>query len=98
MAPIGQTGALTDTERFMFETTGYLVIPDALTPAETDACLEAAHRAHGAYPEGEWRQLGHLYETEPAIEHLIDHPAILPKRPGLLGAAFVSPNSPRALP
>ena len=49
------------------------------TPDETAACLEASRRAHAPYPRGEWRQLGHLYESEPAIEALIDHPSVLPK-------------------
>ena len=69
----------------MFDTIGYLVIPGALSPAETEACLEASRRAHAAYPRGQWRQLGHLYETEPAIEQLIDHPAVLPKVRALMG-------------
>ena len=50
------------------DTFGYLVIPDALTPAETAECLAASKRAHATYPQSQWRQLGHLYETEPAIE------------------------------
>ena len=55
----------------MFETCGYLVIPDAWSPAETQACLEAIERSHAPFPKGMWRQLGHTYETEPAIENLI---------------------------
>jgi ectoine hydroxylase len=93
MAPIGQPGALTDIERFMFEVTGYLVIPNALTAEETDACLEAAQRAHAAYPAGEWRQIGHLYETEPAIADLIDHPSMLPKVRALMGDYFILQSS-----
>jgi ectoine hydroxylase len=89
IAPIAQPGPLTERERFMFESTGYLVIPGALTPDETAACLEASRRAHAPYPRGEWRQLGHLYESEPAIEALIDHPSVLPKVRGLLGDYFI---------
>ena len=89
MAPIGKPGQLTDEERFMFETTGYLVIPDALSPQEVDDCLSAAKRAHSPYPKGEWRQLGHLYEAEPAIEALLDHPSILPKVRALMGDYFI---------
>ena len=89
MAPIGQPGEMTETERFMFEAMGYLVISSALTPAETEACLEAARRAHAPYPKGEWRQLGHLYETEPAIEHLLDHPSVLAKVRAVLGDYFI---------
>ena len=53
MAPIAQPGQMTESERFMFDTFGYLVIPDALTLAETEACLAASRRAHAPYPHGE---------------------------------------------
>ncbi|MCL4506302.1 MAG: phytanoyl-CoA dioxygenase family protein [Chloroflexi bacterium] len=89
MAPVAKPGPMTEEERFMFDSTGYLVIPDALTPGEVEACLAAARRAHAPYPQGEWRQLGHLYETEPAIEALMDHPSILPKVRALLGDYFI---------
>ena len=89
MVPIAQPGAMTASERFMFDTFGYLVIPHALTPDETAECLAASRRAHAPYPQGQWRQLGHLYESEPAIEALIDHPAILPKIRALLGDYFI---------
>jgi hypothetical protein len=91
MTPIAQPGAMTDAERFMFESTGYLVIPGALSEAETAACLEAGRRAHGR--PGEWRQIGHLYETEPAIEALLDHPSVLPKVRALLGDYFIIQSS-----
>ena len=93
MIPIGQPGPLTERERFMFESFGYLVIPGALSEQETADCLEASRRAHAPYPRGEWRQLGHLYESEPAIERLIDHPAILPKVRALLGDYFILQSS-----
>ena len=89
MEPSAKPGPLTEEERFIFETFGYLIIPDALTPDETAACLEAAKRVHAPYPAGEWRQLGHTYETEPAIEHLIDHPSVFPKVRTLLGDYFI---------
>ncbi len=89
MAPIGKPGPLTERERFMFESSGYLLIPGALSPAEVQACLEAAHRAHEPLGTKEWRQIGHLYETEPAIEALIDHPSILPKVRALMGDYFI---------
>src|SRR5438876_7085648 len=79
MIPLGKPGPMTERERFMFDTAGYLVIPDVLTPAEVETCLEAARRAHAPYPQDEWRQLGAVYEQEPAVERLIDHPALLPK-------------------
>ncbi len=89
MEPIAKPGPLTDEERFMFETCGYLVIPDALSVDETQACLDAAKRVHAPFPKGEWRQLGHTYEVEPAIENLIDHPSILHKVRALLGDYFI---------
>ena len=42
MAPIAQPGPLTERERFMFEATGYLVIPNALSQEEAAACLDAS--------------------------------------------------------
>lgn len=88
MVPLAQPGELTEVERFMFDTMGYLVIPNALTSDETEACLEASRRAHEA-EEGAWRQIGHLYESEPAIENLLDHRSVLPKIRALLGDYFI---------
>ena len=89
LEPIAKPGPLTEEERFMFETFGYLIIPDALSPAEVAACLDASQRAHAPYPKGEWRQLGHLYETEPAIEALIDHPSAFAKVRAIMGDYFI---------
>jgi ectoine hydroxylase len=91
--PIARPGPLTEQERFLFDVTGYLVIPDALTPAEVEACLEAARRAHAPYPANEWRQLGAVYEQEPAMEPLIDHPSVFPKVRALLGDYFILQSS-----
>jgi ectoine hydroxylase len=93
MIPLASPGPLTDEERFMFDVFGYLVIPDALSPAENQACLDASVRAHNALPEGEWRQIGHLYETEPAIETLIDHPALIEKIRAIMGDYFFLQSS-----
>jgi len=93
MIPLAQPGPMTDRERFMFDVAGYLLIPGALTPEEVDACLEASQRAHAAYPPDKWRQLGALYEREPAIEPLIDHPSVLPKARALLGDYFIVQSS-----
>jgi ectoine hydroxylase len=92
-APLGQPGPLTDLERFVFDTAGYLVIPGALSPEETAACLEASKRAHAPYPKGEWRQLGNIFEQEAAIESLIDHPSVFPKVRALLGDRFILQSS-----
>jgi hypothetical protein len=50
MIPIAAPGAMTERERFMFDTFGYLVIPDALSASEVAGVLEASRRAHSAYP------------------------------------------------
>jgi ectoine hydroxylase len=89
MPPLAQPGPLTDRERFIFEATGYLVIPNALSPDEVDACLAASRRAHEPLGTGKWRQLGHLHESEPAIEALLDHPSVLEKVRALLGDYFI---------
>jgi hypothetical protein len=88
MAPIGQPGPL--SERFMFETYRYLVIQGALSLGEAAGCLEASRRAHTPLRTGEWRQIGHLHESELAIESLPDHPLVLPKVWALLSDYFVT--------
>ncbi|HZO87389.1 MAG TPA: phytanoyl-CoA dioxygenase family protein [Chthonomonadaceae bacterium] len=93
MIPIAKPGPMTEEERFLFDVAGYLVIPDALTPEEVAACLEAARRSHAPYPKDEWRQLGAVYEQEPAVEKLIDHPSILPKARALFGDYFILQSS-----
>lgn len=93
MMPLGRPGPMTELERFQFDTAGYLVIPGALSPEETEACREAAERLHADHPKGEWRQLGATYEQEPAIEHLMDHPSVLPKVRALLGDHFILQSS-----
>lgn len=93
MMPRGEPGPMTEMERFQFDTAGYLVIPGALSPEETAACLEAARRLHAAHPAGQWRQLGATYEQEPAMEQLMDHPSVLPKVRALLGDFFILQSS-----
>jgi ectoine hydroxylase len=92
-SPTGAPGPLTEMERFLFDTCGYLVIPGALSAQETQDCLEASLRMHAPYPKGEWRQIGNAFETEAAIENLIDHPSILPKVRALLGNHFILQSS-----
>lgn len=91
--PIAQPGPLTDRERFLFDVAGFLVIPDALTPEEVKGLLAAAKRAHAPFPPEEWRQLGAVYEQEPAVEPLIDHPSVFPKVRALLGDYFILQSS-----
>lgn len=87
--PVAQPGPLTDMERFIFESYGYFLIEGVLSEAECDEVLAASRRLHHDTPPGTWRQIGRGFETEPAIENLIDHPAVLPKIRGLLGDRFV---------
>src|SRR5689334_20211466 len=93
MTPLAKPGPLTDAERFLFDVTGYLVIPGALSAAEVEGCLEAARRLHAPHGFDNWRQLGAAYESEPAIEPLIDHPSVLPKARALLGDYFILQSS-----
>jgi ectoine hydroxylase len=93
MIPYGQPGPLTDMERFVFDSLGYLVIPDALTADETSAALEACQRVHSEHPDDEWRQLGATFENEPALENIVDHPSILPKARALYGDKFILQSS-----
>src|SRR6266536_3191204 len=88
LSPLAQPGKMTEMERFIFECWGYLIIPDVLTEAETDEALEAAKRVHGSKPAEKFRQIGRGFETEPALENLIDQPAVLPKVRALLGDKF----------
>jgi ectoine hydroxylase len=89
----GIPGPFTERERFLFDVAGYLVIPDALTPEEVEGLLAASKRLHSHYPESEWRQLGAAYETEAAVEPLIDHPSVLQKVRALLGDYFIVQSS-----
>lgn len=91
--PIGKPGPMTEIERFVFDVTGYLAIPDALSPEEVEACLEAAERVHARYPQDQWRQLGNTFELESAFENLIDHPSVLPKARALFGDRFILQSS-----
>ena len=86
--PMVAPGCLTDLDRFIFESWGYLIIPDVLAPDEVDECLAASQRLHAGEAPG-WRQIGRGYETEPSLERLIDHPAVLPKVRGLYGDHFI---------
>ena len=92
-SPTALPGPLTDKERFLFETSGYLVIKGALNQTEVADCLEAAKRVHEPHPSGVWRQLGATFQQEEAFEKLIDHPSVLPKVRALLGDYFILQSS-----
>ncbi len=91
--PLGKPGVFSEKERFLFDTTGFLVIPNALSPEETEGCMESAKRVHSSYPQDAWRQLGNTFETEKAFEDLIDHPSVFPKVRELLGDKFILQSS-----
>ena len=93
MLPLAQPGPLSEAERFMFDVAGYLIVRDALSQVEVSECLAAAERLHAPHPANEWRQLGAAYETEPAMEPLIDHPSVFPKVRALLGDYFILQSS-----
>ncbi len=81
-------GELTDTDRFIFESWGYFIIPDVLSRDEAEECYAASERLHSRR-DHVFGQIGRGYETEPALERLIDHPAVLPKVRGLYGDRFI---------
>jgi ectoine hydroxylase len=89
LSPVVPPGAMSDMERFIFECFGYVIIEDVLSDNECDEVLEAAIRLHEGHPKERLLQLGKGFETEPAIERLIDHPAVLPKVRALYGDRFV---------
>lgn len=93
MLPLGKPGPMTEMEHFLFDTAGFLVIPDALTPDEVEACQEASVRVHKDLPQDVWRQLGNTFEQEAAFENLIDHPSVFPKAKALFGERFILQSS-----
>lgn len=84
--PNVKPGVFTELDRFMFESWGYFVIPNALSPEEVAECLEASQRLHEGKPKKVSYQVGNGYVSEPALEKLIDHPGALPKVRGLYGS------------
>lgn len=88
LSPEVEGGPLSELDRFVFESWGYLVIPGVLSADEAEECYEASRRLHGRR-QRQFGQLGRGYETEPSLEQLIDHPAVLPKVRGLFGDRFV---------
>jgi ectoine hydroxylase len=89
--PEVKPGELTDTDRFIFESWGYIIIPNLLSKDEIDECHEASVRFHAgldaasAQPRGR----GSIFEHDPVFERLMDHPGILPKVSGLYGDRFI---------
>jgi ectoine hydroxylase len=92
LSPEVEAGEFTRVDEFVFESWGYFVIPDVLSADEVAECYEASERLHAMREKG-FGQLGRGYETEPSLERLIDHPAVLPKIRGLYGDRFVLQSS-----
>ncbi len=87
--PLVKPGEMDEMEQFIFECFGFIVIEDVLSDAECDDVLEAAKRVHAGQPKEKLLQIGKGFEHEPAIERLVDHPAVLPKVRALYGDNFV---------
>jgi ectoine hydroxylase len=83
--PIVKPGKFTELDHFIFEPWGYFIIPDVLSTAEVEECLQAARNLHEAEGIDNWKQIGAGFEKEPALEKLIDHSSIMPKVRGLYG-------------
>lgn len=87
--PVVEPGRFTELDKFIFESWGYFVILNVLSAEEVAACLAASQRVHAAAGTQSFGQVGRSYETEPDLERLMDHPAVLPKIRGLYGDRFI---------
>ncbi|HEX4964120.1 MAG TPA: phytanoyl-CoA dioxygenase family protein [Thermoanaerobaculia bacterium] len=86
--------ALTEEQRLFFDTQGYLVIPDALSPEELAVLrreagsAEARWRADLSLPgvrRSDLEQVLGIMEHGPALFELVEHPGIFPMVRALLG-------------
>ncbi len=89
LLPLSKSGEMTEMDQFVFDCFGYIVIEDVLSQPEVEETLQAAIRLHAGHAKTKLLQIGKGFEQEPALENLIDHPAILPKIRALLGERFV---------
>jgi len=87
-------GALTDAQRLFFETNGYLVIPNALSPSELTTVRESARRAEARWRADPslkgWRkpnieQVQCPIEYDDVLFDLLEHPRVFPLVRELLG-------------
>ncbi|MFP2894966.1 phytanoyl-CoA dioxygenase family protein [Corallococcus sp. 4LFB] len=77
----------TRDERAFFEREGYLVVPDALSPAQVSGLTEAIERCRQreeSPPEAFYNRLDILGQDDAFLE-LVDNPAVLGRISGLLG-------------
>src|SRR5579871_175570 len=86
--------AMTDEQRLFFETNGYLVIPNALTPEELARVRAAADRAEAAWHADPSRhgvrnenlqQIQAPIEYDDALFDLLEHPKVFPLVREILG-------------
>jgi ectoine hydroxylase len=87
--PVVAPGVFTELDKFIFESWGYFIIPNVLSEEEVAECLQASKRVHETAGTAGFGQTGRGFEMEPALERLIDHPAVLPKIRGLYGDRFI---------
>src|SRR5712692_83687 len=87
-------GALSDAQRLFYETNGYLMVPDALGPAELAAVRQAADDAEERFrrlPELPGSRIPEFLEIEGILEHhplffdLALHPRVFPLVLDLVG-------------
>lgn len=80
---------LTEEERRFFETSGYLVVHDALDPAMNDRLLAVVDRVDArertAENRGKLLSITNVVHEDPALVDLIDWPTTFPKVWGILG-------------
>ncbi len=80
---------LTEDEHRMFETSGYLVVPDALDQAMNDRLLAVVDRVDArertAENRGKLLSVTNVVHEDPALVDLIDWPTTFPKVWGILG-------------
>jgi ectoine hydroxylase-related dioxygenase (phytanoyl-CoA dioxygenase family) len=87
---------MTEAQRFLFDLQGYLMIEDALSPAEVEALKETIYRlAREKVPDtarwdarGEPREFLTVHrpiEKDPLFVQMVDHPAVLPILQQLVG-------------
>ncbi|GCE24451.1 phytanoyl-CoA dioxygenase family protein [Dictyobacter kobayashii] len=89
LSPVVEPGRFSELDQFIFESWGYFVILNVLSPKEITACLEASQRVHEAAGTQDFGQVGRSYEQEAVLEDLMDHPAVLPKIRGIFGDRFI---------
>ncbi|MFZ4508136.1 MAG: phytanoyl-CoA dioxygenase family protein [Fimbriimonas sp.] len=85
---------LTDEQRVLFESNGFLILPDALSPEELEKVRQAADRAEAAWREDTTRlgtrsaalnQVQSPIEYDDALLELLWHPKVLPVVRSVLG-------------